>query len=218
MTRIRPPKDTDAPRPGRRRVFGTWSAHLLLGAVAYVPLLLTAPGRVGADTKAYLYLDPTRWLNVSASMWDPDLAMGSVTHEYIGYLLPMGPYFALTHVLGVPTWVAQRLWTGSLLFFAGAGVLFLLRTLSPSTGRPGEGSLDMGTVGGLGAVVAALGYMLSPYVLQYEARANRSSSSPGWACRGWSGCSPVPCAAAGGGIRLFSRSWWRWSAAPTRHP
>jgi len=49
-------------------------------------------------------------------------------------------------------------------------VLFLLRTLSPSTGRPGAGSLDMGTVGGLGAVVAALAYMLSPYVMQYEAR------------------------------------------------
>jgi len=168
VTRTRPHNDTRAPRPGRR--LATWLAHLVLAGVAYVPLLLTAPGRVGADTKAYLYLDPTRWLSVSASMWDPDLAMGSVTHEYIGYLLPMGPYYALMHVLGVPTWVAQRLWTGSLLFLAGAGVLFLLRTLAPSTGRPGAGSLDMGTVGGLGAMVGALGYMLSPYVMQYEAR------------------------------------------------
>ena len=169
VTRTRPHKDTHAPHRGRRPST-TWVAHLVLAGVAYVPLLLTAPGHVGADTKAYLYLDPTRWLSVSASMWDPDLAMGSVTHEYIGYLLPMGPYYALMHVLGVPTWVAQRLWTGSLLFLAGAGVLFLLRTLSPSTGRPGAGSLDMGTVGGLGAMVGALGYMLSPYVMQYEAR------------------------------------------------
>jgi len=157
------------PRSGRRSV-ATWSAHLVLAAVAYIPLLLTAPGRVGADTKAYLYLDPVRWLSVSASMWDPDLATGSVTHEYIGYLLPMGPYYALMHVLGVPTWVAQRLWTGSLLFLAGAGVLYLLRTLSPATGERGTGSLDMATLGGLGAMVGALAYMLSPYVVQYEAR------------------------------------------------
>ncbi len=169
MTETRLPTDAPPPRSGRRRV-ATWVAHAVLAAVAYIPLLLTAPGRVGADTKAYLYLDPVRWLSVSASMWDPDLAMGSVTHEYIGYLLPMGPYYALMHVLGVPTWVAQRLWTGSLLFLAGAGVLFLLRTLSPTTRRPGAGSLDMGTGGGLGAMVGALGYMLSPYVMQYEAR------------------------------------------------
>ena len=70
-------------------------------------------------------------------MWDPDTAMGTVTHQEIGYLLPMGPYYALLHGLGVPTWVAQRLWTGSLLFLAGAGVLFLLRTLwAPGSRRP----------------------------------------------------------------------------------
>ena len=36
----------------------------------------------------------------------------------------------------MPTWIAQRLWTGSLLFFAGLGVLFLLRSFrwSPAAG------------------------------------------------------------------------------------
>ncbi|HUY23268.1 MAG TPA: alpha-(1-_3)-arabinofuranosyltransferase family protein [Acidimicrobiales bacterium] len=150
----------------------TWSGHLVLAAVAYVPLLRTAPGQVGADTKLYLYLHPARFMSQVASMWDPDVAMGSVTHQYIGYLLPMGPYYASMQGLGVPTWVAQRLWTGSLLFLAGAGVLFLLRTLSPVTTTPGAGSLDMGTLGGVGAMVAAFAYMLSPYVLQNEARAS----------------------------------------------
>jgi len=132
-------------------------------------MLCTAPGKVVADTKYYLYLDPTRFVRQVASMWDPDVSMGTVTHQYIGYLLPMGPYYVLMEVLGVPVWVAQRLWTGSLLFLAGAGVLFLLRTLAPTaTARPG--SLDMGRAGGVGAAVAALAYMLSPYVLQNEAR------------------------------------------------
>jgi len=157
------------PRP-RRRVAGTWGVHLGLAAVAYIPLLCTAPGMVGADTELDLYLDPSRFLSQVASMWDPDQSMGTVTHQYIGYLLPMGPYYALTHALGVPTWVAQRLWTGSLLFLAGAGVLFLLRTLAPSPVRAGSAALDMAGLGGVGAAVAALAYMLSPYVMQNEAR------------------------------------------------
>ena len=143
-----------------RRTLGSVGAHLLLAGVAYVPILRSGRGLVVADTKAYLYLDPARLLSQAASMWNPSVAMGTVTHENIGYLLPMGPYYALMHGLGVATWVAQRLWTGSLLFLAGAGVLFLLRTLRVGTG----------SAAGVGAVVAALAYMLTPYVLQYEAR------------------------------------------------
>ncbi len=143
---------------------------MVLAAVAYIPLVRTAPGLVEDDSKQYLYTDPARFISQVVSMWNPDVSMGTVSHQYIGYLLPMGPYYAGMAALGVPTWVAQRLWTGSLLFFAGAGVLFLLRTLSPSTGKTGGGSLDTATIGGVGAMVAALAYMLSPYVLQNEAR------------------------------------------------
>jgi hypothetical protein len=122
------------------------------------------------DSKQYLYIDPARFMSQVVSMWNPDVSMGTVTHQYIGYLLPMGPYYALMQAVGVPTWLAQRLWTASLLFLAGAGVLFLLRTLSPATGRPEATSLDTTSIGGVGAAVAALAYMLSPYVLQNEAR------------------------------------------------
>ena len=147
-----------------------WLAHVVLAAVAYIPLLRTAPGMVEDDSKQYLYTDPARFMAQVVSLWNPDVSMGTVTHQYIGYLLPMGPYYALMEALGVPTWVAQRLWTGSLLFLAGAGVLFLLRTLAPAWRRPGTGSFDTATVGGIGAMVAAFAYMLSPYVLQNEAR------------------------------------------------
>ncbi len=147
-----------------------WLAHVVLAAVAYIPLLRTAPGMVEDDSKQYLYTDPARFMAQVVSLWNPDVSMGTVTHQYIGYLLPMGPYYASMEALGVPTWVAQRLWTGSLLFLAGAGVLFLLRTLAPAWRRPGTGSLDTATVGGIGAMVAAFAYMLSPYVLQNEAR------------------------------------------------
>ncbi len=136
---------------------GTWSllAHLALALIAYVPLLSVEPGVVTSDTKTYLYLDPARFLSQVAFMWNPTVALGTVTHEYIGYLLPMGPFYAGMAAVHVPIWVAQRLWLGSILFAAGAGILYLSRVL---------------TVGGPGRMVAALAYMLSPYFLQYAGR------------------------------------------------
>jgi hypothetical protein len=127
-----------------------------LAAVAYVPLLLTRPGWISADTKTYLYLDPGLLMRRSWSMWDPRLAAGSVTHQSIGFLWPMGPYYWLAQALGLPDWVAQRLWWGTLIFVAGAGVAYLLRTLG---WRPGPG-----------LTAAVFVYALTPYTLTLVAR------------------------------------------------
>src|SRR6478736_1326878 len=94
---------------------------VLLVLVAYVPLLLTKPGKVGADTKTYLYLDPGRLLSRAAYMWDPNIGFGTITHQNIGYLWPMGPYYWLMDAIGVPDWVAQRLWLGTIIVAAGLG-------------------------------------------------------------------------------------------------
>ncbi|HEV7523774.1 MAG TPA: alpha-(1-_3)-arabinofuranosyltransferase family protein, partial [Acidimicrobiia bacterium] len=135
----------------RRPVLG----YSLLALLAYVPPLLTAPGKVAADTKQYLYLDPGRLLSRSLSMWDPHVGMGTVTHQTIGYAFPLGPFYWLLDTIGSPAWVSQRLWLGSLLFAAALGVLYLLRTFG---------------LRGPGIVVAALAYMCTPYVLDYAAR------------------------------------------------
>jgi len=139
-----------------RSARGWWIGGLAtVAGLAYVPLLAVRPGVVTPDTKTYLYLDPTRFLSQVAFMWNPTVALGTVSHEYIGYLLPMGPFYAVFHLLGVPVWVAQRLWLGSILFAAGLGVLYLSRILG---------------LRGPGPVAAALAYMLSPYFLQYAGR------------------------------------------------
>ena len=165
MGRPRPLPQGDAPVPGTRLTEHdsvhpsprprTRSTVGFLALVSYVPLLLTAPGQVGADTKQYLYLDPDRLLGRAASMWDPNIGMGTVTHQNIGYLFPMGPWYWAFEHLGVPDWVAQRLWLGTIMLAAGTGVLFLLRTLG---------------VRGKGAAVAALAYALTPYTLDFAAR------------------------------------------------
>jgi arabinofuranan 3-O-arabinosyltransferase len=127
----------------------------VLAAIAYVPLLLTHHGMVGADTKQFLYLDPGGLMSRAATIWDPHTGLGTVTHQNIGYLWPMGPWYRVLTAVGVPVWVAQRLWTGTLLLAAGLGTRWLVRTLGWS---------------GPGVAIASLAYMLSPYVVQYEAR------------------------------------------------
>ncbi len=127
-----------APKPVRA-IGGRWwwiGGAAFLAVFAYVPLLAVRPGVVTPDTKTYLYLDPTRFLKQVAFMWDPTVGLGTVTHEYIGYLLPMGPFFAVFHLVGVPVWVAQRLWLGSILMAAGVGVLYLSSVLGLSGPGP----------------------------------------------------------------------------------
>ncbi|HEX4868251.1 MAG TPA: alpha-(1-_3)-arabinofuranosyltransferase family protein [Acidimicrobiales bacterium] len=127
----------------------------LFAALCYVPLVLTQPGWVSADTKTYLYLDPGRLLGKAWSMWDPSVGLGTVSHQSIGYLWPMGPFYWAFDALGVPDWLAQRLWWGSLLFAAGMGVGQLLRRF----GWPP-----------VAVWVAACTYALSPYVLTHIGR------------------------------------------------
>ena len=181
-----PPELTPGPTRGpvarfRARGADPWSrwAPAALAAISYIPLLATHVGMVGADTKQYLYLDPGRLLARAPSMWDPNVGMGTVTHQNIGYLLPMGPWYWAWHALGVPTWIAQRLWTGTLVFVAGLGVLYLLRTLVGA----GDGQGSARSFAGRAALVAALAYSLSPYVLEYEARI--SAILMPWAAMPW---------------------------------
>jgi arabinofuranan 3-O-arabinosyltransferase len=129
---------------------------LVLAALVYLPLLATAPGRVGADTKSYLYLEPSRLLSRAWSMWDPSIGLGTVSHQNIGYLWPMGPWYWAFDRLGIPDWIAQRLWLGTIIYGAGAGTYWLLRRVFGWRTTP--------------AAIAAFSYGLTPYVLTLAAR------------------------------------------------
>ncbi len=101
-------------------------------------------------------------------MWDSFIGNGTVTHQFIGYLFPMGPYYwAIAH-LGIPMWIGQRFWLGSIFFVAGTGVMYMGRRFGLSNWA---------------LVVPAIGYMLSPYVLSYSARLSAlllPFSAAGW--------------------------------------
>ncbi|MEO7572191.1 MAG: alpha-(1-_3)-arabinofuranosyltransferase family protein, partial [Acidimicrobiales bacterium] len=129
--------------------------RLAFVALCYLPLLLTSPGQVVADTKSYLYLDPGRLLARAGSMWDPHVGLGTVTHQNIGFLWPMGPYYWLMEEAGVPDWAAQRIWLGSIMCAAGLGVRYLLRTFGWR---------------GPGVAVAMVAYACTPYLLTIAVR------------------------------------------------
>ncbi len=174
-------------RPAERRFQRLDTAVVgVIAAISYVPLLFTQRGMVSADTKEYLTLDPGRLIQSAISMWDPDVGAGTVTHQNIGFLFPMGPYYWVMAQLGVPVWVSQRLWMGTLFFAAGTGVWALGRLLGLS--RSGQ-------------CVAALAYMLSPYVLSYIDRI--SAILMPWAGAGWMLVCTVLAARRGG---------WRYPA------
>ena len=141
---------------------------LLLAALAYLPTLASSPGQMPSDTKLYLYLDPGRLVSDAPWSWDTRQFGGWVPHQTISYLWPSGPWYWLFETLGVPVWIAHRLWLGTLLVAGGLGVRWLARRL----GLPAAGAL-----------VAALIYQLSPYILPYVSRTSLMLLP--WAALGW---------------------------------
>ncbi|MEX2627343.1 MAG: alpha-(1-_3)-arabinofuranosyltransferase family protein, partial [Ilumatobacteraceae bacterium] len=84
----------------------------LLATLAYLPALTAAPGRMPADSKLYLYLDPQRLISDGFHNFDPRQFAGWVPHQHIAYLWPSGPWFSAFEIVGVPDWIAHRLWIG----------------------------------------------------------------------------------------------------------
>ncbi len=125
--------------------------HALLGCLALV-LLATAtrPGRIVADTKIDMAVNPLGFLGRSLHLWDIE-QFGQLQNQASGYLFPMGPFYALGHYLGLPVWITQRFWLGALLCVAFLGT----RRLATSFG--------IGTPAG--RLLGAMAYALGPHAL-----------------------------------------------------
>ncbi|WP_084962050.1 alpha-(1-_3)-arabinofuranosyltransferase domain-containing protein [Thermoactinospora rubra] len=110
----------------------------------------TRPGHLISDTKIDLALDPIRFLERAAHLWDVQ-HFGQLQNQVSGYLFPMGPFFAAGHLAGLPAWITQRLWITLVLCVAFLGVERLARRLE--IGTPGT------------RIVGALAYALAPRAL-----------------------------------------------------
>src|SRR3712207_1431272 len=102
-----------------RRRRGPVGLSLAMTALCF----LQAPGRIIADTKLDLALDPFAFLQRATHLWDAHQAFGQIQNQAVGYLVPMGPFYALGRLLLLPTWVVQRAWIALLLVVSLWGVL-----------------------------------------------------------------------------------------------
>ncbi|MFE2296279.1 alpha-(1-_3)-arabinofuranosyltransferase family protein [Streptomyces sp. NPDC059452] len=132
------PADDPAPR-SRRWLLGFW-------ATVFVAFLAVSPGRMTFDTKLGVVVDPRRFLGDLSELWQSRNGFGGITDQYIGYLMPMLPYYGLADVLKVPTWLAERLWLSLIVATAFWGALRLAERL-----RVGSSATRL-----LGALVYAL--------------------------------------------------------------
>src|SRR5947209_2730239 len=98
-----------------------------LAAFAFALAVAQRPGRTTTDTKINLNVGPVGFLGAVASACTSTGQLGHVWGgQYARYLFPMGPFFALGHLLGASPWLVERVWLGSLLALAAWGTVRLL--------------------------------------------------------------------------------------------
>ncbi len=126
---------------------------LTVAGVAFLLSFWQRPAQAWSDTRIELLTEPGLFLSRAASLWTPTIDLGHIqSSQFVGYLFPMGPFFALGHAIGIPMWIVQRLWIGALLAIAGWGIVRLVQSVA----RRAPWSA---------ALIAGLLYVSSPYVL-----------------------------------------------------
>ena len=128
-----------------------WGRHAAVAFALAALAFMQDPGRIVADTKIDLALNPYGLLDRALSLWEPLGFAGQVQNQGYGYLFPMGPFFLLGDIVGFPDWVWQRLWWALVLFSAYLGTYLLAKALG--IGGPGT------------RLVGALAFALAPRML-----------------------------------------------------
>jgi arabinofuranan 3-O-arabinosyltransferase len=126
-----------------------------LGALFLVVAFVQAPGLITFDSKLPVMMAPWSWMQASLHLWNPTVGSGSVQDAMFGYLFPMGPFFAVTHLVHLPVWFAERMWLALLLTVGAWGMIRLAEALG--IGRRWA------------RVLGAIAYCVAPIVVDWAA-------------------------------------------------
>ena len=129
------------------------AAPLALCLVAFLLSFWQRPHTLYADTRIELLTNPGLFLSRVGQMWTSTVDLGHMgASQFVGYLFPMGPFFWLGDVVGLPTWIVQRLWIFVLLAIAAWGAVRLVEAVRPAAGSSA-------------GFIAGLVYITCPFVV-----------------------------------------------------
>ena len=163
-----------------------------------------------SDQRIELITAPGRFLSQVGDVWSSTIDLGHIqTSQFVGYLFPMGSFFALGDAAGIPVWIVQRFWIAGILALGAWGVVRLVERLFPSR------SQSAGFIAGLIFITGPfitiglnrgtswlLAAALLPWLLLWT---SKGIANP----RGWVAPSVVALllAAAGGGLNAAVLVW-----------
>src|SRR5712691_4408916 len=118
-----------SPRPPSAR----WL--LLIWLLALLVFAATDSGRMIFDTKLGVDINAAGFYARLWPLWNPLEWFGTLQDQYIGYAIPMAPFFLAGQLAHLPIWIIERLWL-SLLVAAGFwGMVRLATALGVGTRR-----------------------------------------------------------------------------------
>ena len=123
--------------PGRRPLLRDrwWFAIVFL--VALILLASTDAGRIFYDTKLGVDIDAGHFLTRLWSLWNSREWLGRLEDQYIGYAIPMVPFYLAGQLLHVPVWMIERVWLALLLAAGFIGLVKLARAVGSAARPPG---------------------------------------------------------------------------------
>jgi arabinofuranan 3-O-arabinosyltransferase len=122
-----------AAAPTQRFREGWWFALVWVAAMAI--LVSTDSGRMIFDTKLGVDINAAGFLARLWPLWNPLEWFGTLQNQYIGYAIPMAPFYLIFQLMHVPIWLIERLWMSVLITVGFAGLVRLAAALR--IGTPG---------------------------------------------------------------------------------
>jgi arabinofuranan 3-O-arabinosyltransferase len=119
------------PRPAAGIPDRWW--FLIVWAAALAVFMAADRGRMTVDTKLGVDIDPSDFIARLWPLWDPLEWFGTLQNQYIGYAIPMAPFFLAGQLLHVPVWIIERLWLSLLVATGFAGLVKLATALRVGT-------------------------------------------------------------------------------------
>jgi arabinofuranan 3-O-arabinosyltransferase len=124
---------TDPDRPGQPVPLRDRWCFLAVFLISLLVFVSTDTGRMIFDTKLGVDIDAAGFLARLWQLWNPLGWFGMLQDQYIGYAIPMAPFYLLGQFAHVPVWLVERLWLTTLVTVGFAGLVKLARALGVGT-------------------------------------------------------------------------------------